>query len=59
LGKLNLLPGDANIIVEGTYVGKSFIDPNATTDSLNLTLGKDKRVVIKRDKITDFSSVNF
>jgi len=57
--KLNLLPGDANIIVEGTYVGKSFIDPNATTDSLNLTLGKDKRIIVKRDKIIDYSSVKF
>ncbi len=56
---LNLLPGEANIIFEGTYVGKSFIDPNATTDTLNLTLGKDKRIAIKREKLADFSSVKF
>jgi TonB-dependent SusC/RagA subfamily outer membrane receptor len=54
---LNLLPGNANIIFEGTYVGKSFIDPNSTQDTINLTLGKDRRVVIKRDKLIDFSSV--
>ncbi|CAN5264213.1 DUF4139 domain-containing protein [soil metagenome] len=57
--KLNLLQGEANIILEGTYVGKTVIDPNATTDTLNLTLGQDKRVVIKREKLTDFSSVKF
>ncbi len=57
--KLSLLPGEANIIFEGTYVGKSFIDPNATTDTLSLTLGKDKRVVLKREKVADFSSVKF
>jgi TonB-dependent SusC/RagA subfamily outer membrane receptor len=57
--KLNLLPGNANIIFEGTYVGKTFIDPNATADTLNLTLGRDKRVVIKREKLADFSSVKF
>jgi TonB-dependent SusC/RagA subfamily outer membrane receptor len=57
--KLNLLPGEANIIFEGTYVGKSFIDPNSTNDTLNLTLGKDKRVVVKREKLADFSSVKF
>ncbi|CAN5620098.1 DUF4139 domain-containing protein [soil metagenome] len=57
--KLNLLPGEANIILEGTYVGKTFIDPNATADTLNLTLGHDKRVVIKREKLNDFSSVKF
>ncbi|MEJ0105605.1 MAG: mucoidy inhibitor MuiA family protein [Bacteroidota bacterium] len=57
--KLNLLPGDANIIFEGTYVGKSFIDPNSTSDTLNLTLGRDKRVVIKKEKLVDYSSVKF
>jgi uncharacterized protein (TIGR02231 family) len=57
--KLNLLPGEANIIFEGTYVGKSFIDPNSTADTLNLTLGRDKRVIVKREKMADFSSVKF
>lgn len=57
--KLNLLPGEANIIFEGTYIGKSYIDPNATQDTLNLTLGKDKRIVVKREKLKDFSTVKF
>lgn len=55
----NFLPGEANVIFEGTYVGKSFIDPSDTNDTLNLTLGTDKRVVIKREKMADFSSVKF
>ena len=57
--KLSLLPGEANIIVEGTYVGKSFIDPNSTQDHLNLTLGRDKRIAIRKEKIADYSSVKF
>lgn len=57
--KLNLLPGEANIIFEGTYIGKSFIDPSSTQDTLNLTMGSDKRVVVKREKLMDFSSVKF
>jgi uncharacterized protein (TIGR02231 family) len=57
--KLNLLPGNANIIFEGTYVGKSFIDPASTSDTLNLTLGRDKRVVVKKEKLVDYSSVKF
>jgi TonB-dependent SusC/RagA subfamily outer membrane receptor len=57
--KLNLLAGEANIIFEGTYIGKSFLDPASTNDTLNLTLGKDKLVVVKREKMTDFSSVKF
>ncbi len=57
--KLNLLPGEANIIFEGTYTGKSFIDPSSTQDTLNLTMGRDKKVVIKREKLMDFSSTKF
>jgi len=56
---LNLLPGEANIIFEGTYIGKTAIDAGAVTDTLNLTLGRDKRVVVTREKLTDFSSVKF
>lgn len=57
--KLNLLPGDANIIFEGTYVGKSFIDPSSTLDTINVTLGRDKRVVINKEKLMDYSSTKF
>ena len=57
--KLNLLPGDASIMVEGTYIGKSRIDPGSVQDTLNLTLGRDKRIVVKKEKITDYSSVKF
>lgn len=57
--KLNLLPGEANIIFENTYIGKSFIDPSSTQDTLNLTMGRDKRVVVKKEKLMDYSSVKF
>lgn len=57
--KLNLLPGEANLIVEGTNIGKSYIDPAAIQDTLNLTLGHDKRIVVKKEKVTDYSSVKF
>ena len=57
--KLNLLPGEASIMVEGTYIGKSFIDPNSIQDTLNLTLGRDKRIVVRKEKVVDYSSVKF
>lgn len=57
--QLNLLPGDANIIFEGTYIGKSYIDPHSTQDTLNLTLGKDKRIVVTKEKLKDYSSTKF
>lgn len=53
--KLNLLAGDANIIFENTYVGKSVINPNATTDTLNLSMGRDKKIVVKREKVAEQS----
>lgn len=50
---LDLLPGEANIIMDGKYVGKSYIDPNSTSDTLNLNLGRDKRISIKRQLVKD------
>lgn len=57
--KYNLLAGDAMVIVEGTYVGKTFIDPSSVKDTLNLSLGQDARVVIERKQLKDFSTVKF
>lgn len=57
--KLNLLPGEANIIFENSYVGKSFINPNATTDTLNLSMGRDKKITIKREKVAELTGTKF
>jgi uncharacterized protein (TIGR02231 family) len=54
--EFSLLPGEANIFFEGTFVGKSFIDPNNIKDTLAISLGRDKRIVVKREKLKDFSS---
>ena len=54
---LDLLPGDANIIMDDTYIGKSLIDPNTTADTLNLSLGKDKRLAVKRSLVKELSSL--
>jgi len=57
--KLGLLSGKANITFDGTYVGESLIDVNSTHDKLTLTLGTDKRIAVKREKLQDFSSRKF
>lgn len=54
---LDLLPGEANIIMDNTYIGKSIIDPNTTADTLNLSLGKDKRLAVKRSLVKELSSL--
>lgn len=55
---LNLLPGDANIFFEGTFVGKTFIDPNSIRDTLSVSMGRDKRIVVKREKVKGLSTRN-
>ena len=50
----NLLPAEANVYFEGSYSGKTNINPMATTDSLTVSLGVDPNVVIKRTELNDF-----
>lgn len=57
--KYNLLQGEANIIFEGLYVGKTSINPNQTSDTLRLSMGRDKKISIKREKIADKSGTKF
>ncbi len=57
--KYNLLQGEANIIFEGMYVGKTMINPNQTADTLSLSMGRDKSISIKRDKVVDKSGTKF
>ncbi|GGC82642.1 membrane protein [Flavobacterium lutivivi] len=57
--KYNLLPGEANIIFEGLYVGKTYINTNQTSDTLNLSMGRDKKISIKREKVVDKSGTKF
>lgn len=57
--KYNLLPGEANIVFEGMYVGKTTINPNQTQDTLNLSMGRDKKISITRERISDKSGTKF
>ncbi|HPE82576.1 MAG TPA: mucoidy inhibitor MuiA family protein [Aequorivita sp.] len=57
--KFDFLAGEANIYFEGNYAGKSFIDPQATADTLNLSLGMDPNIIVKREKLENFKSKSF
>jgi len=46
--KYNFLSGEANLYFEGTYIGKSLIDVNNAADTLNLSMGIDKNIVVTR-----------
>lgn len=50
---LNLMTAKANIYFEGTYIGVTTIDPNMVNDTLEISLGSDKSVVINRKKLKD------
>ena len=57
--KLNLLPGASNIYLENSYVGQSFINPSETSDTLQLSFGRDKRITVKREKVKDMNTTKF
>jgi uncharacterized protein (TIGR02231 family) len=56
---LNLISGKANIYFEGTYVGETFFDLQNIKQNLTLSLGRDPKVVVKREVLTDYTSKNF
>lgn len=48
LDELQLVPAKANIYFDGSYIGETFIDPTTMDDTLNLSLGKDPNILVKR-----------
>lgn len=55
----NLLEGEANIFFENTFVGKTILDVRYLSDTLNISLGRDKNVVVKREKVKEFTQTHF
>lgn len=51
-GRYNLLSGNANIFFEGVYLGQSYLDSKVTTDTLLLSLGRDEKISVRREKLT-------
>jgi prefoldin subunit 5 len=55
----NLLEGEANLYFEDGFVGRSILDARALTDTLDISLGRDKNIVIGRTKVDTFSKRRF
>ncbi|MCL2141289.1 MAG: DUF4139 domain-containing protein, partial [Methanimicrococcus sp.] len=53
--KLNLISAKANVTYDDTYVGETYIDAESTAEKLSLTLGTDRRITVKREKLKDQS----
>ena len=54
--KYNLLEGEANIFFEDTYIGKTLLDVRYASDTLKISLGRDKNVSVKREKVKNFTT---
>jgi len=57
--KYNLLEGEANLFFEGTYVGKTLLDVRYVSDTLKISLGRDKEISVNREKIKNFTEKQF
>ncbi|MGL4596769.1 MAG: DUF4139 domain-containing protein [Bacteroidia bacterium] len=52
----DLVEGPANIYFGGTYVGQSYIYTRSVDDTLDLSLGRDQKLVVTRTKLKEFNS---
>jgi uncharacterized protein (TIGR02231 family) len=53
--KYNLLNAPAYVFIENSYVGTSTINPDIANDTLEISLGIDKSIAIKREMIKKFN----
>jgi hypothetical protein len=54
--KYNLLNGTAYIFFKGIYQGESFIDLDTPGDTLTLSVGRDRDIVVSREIQKDFAT---
>ena len=54
--KYNLLPGEATVTFNNTFVGRTRLRPNDTESHITLTLTTEPRMTVKREKQKDFCS---
>jgi hypothetical protein len=56
---LNLLEGESNLFFEGTFLGKAIINTKTAGDTLNISLGRDKNISVKRASVKEYSKKQF
>lgn len=52
----DFIEGPMNVYHGESFVGESYLDTYTIEDTLELSLGRDKKVVVQREKLKDFSS---
>jgi hypothetical protein len=53
-----LLKGDMNLYYEGTFLGKTELNLS-DSDTLTISLGRDKNIIVKREKIKTYTKNQF
>lgn len=51
----NLLEGESNLYFEDGFVGRSILNPAALQDTLQISMGRDRSLVMQREKVDQFS----
>jgi uncharacterized protein (TIGR02231 family) len=54
-----LLPGEASLFFENTFIGASWLDAGATGDTLVVSLGPDRSLAVERTRLEEFTRRNF
>ena len=57
--KLNLMEGEANVYFDNSFVGKSILDPNVSSDTLHFSMGRDQSIRVQRTKVSESSTRRF
>ncbi|MBB1541330.1 MAG: DUF4139 domain-containing protein [Flavobacteriaceae bacterium] len=57
--KYNLVSAPASIIFENMYIGETRISPDQTNNEMNITLGNDPKISIRREEVQDKSGDKF
>lgn len=55
----DLQSGEVSLYFEGSYLGKTYLDLSAASDTLSLSLGKDNGIKVTRKLAKEFSSKKF
>lgn len=54
--ELDLVEGPANVYFGGAYVGQSYINTRSVDDTLDLSLGRDQKLIVTRTKLKEFNN---
>ncbi|MDO9255003.1 MAG: mucoidy inhibitor MuiA family protein [Bacteroidales bacterium] len=55
----DLLDATAGVFYEGTFTGKTRLSASLATDTLDISLGRDRSIMIERKKVKDYTTNQF